>query len=526
MSDSKTIAGVRTDHKRRYTFPWLAVLGLVTLIWLGLVLAASLNYPGNQFVFLLFVASYTLMLAIAFPRPRLYGYTFLAAFLFLGFCLKSVAYLGLGMALVEPTGSFDGSGYAWDSALSPAIAGSVAVIAIRLLHLVFFRSQSKAASPLGLPPPPWYMRLRIPVLVASVAGLVLINMLNLVFALYQIGISPRLVPPGHLSVLIEWLFVIGLAMWASTLVGWEAQVSPGRFGSILLIPLGEAFGSVSTLSRSWYLFRGISYLLVAAEFPTFFRTHLARHWRLVLLVLLPVGFAAYLTGVSLLRIAVYPVDFQVPGAAASASPAPSPTPAVRPQVLQVPGQVTNTRLQLAARELGLLVVGRWIGIEGTMAVSSYQGLSYDFFQRALTEEPSMGESALYQRLAGSYRTTNSFVFLTTPGAIAVLYYSGSLPVVAIGMAIITALLISFEMAAARLLRNAFTVSIVAMSVANAIAQMQFPYLFGVFLLEQAVAVAALVLISRVTWSRSSRVLESALPSERAPRRRATINAGR
>jgi hypothetical protein len=125
----------------------------------------------------------------------------------------------------------------------------------------------------------------------------------------------------------------------------------------------------------------------------------------------------------------------------------------------------------------------------------------------------VGESALYQGIAGSYRTPNGFVFLTTPGAIAVLDYSGSLPAVAVGMAFLTALLISFEIAASRLLGNAFTLSLVAVNLANAIAQMQFPYVFLVFLIEQAVAVAALALISRIIWTGKSPIHQSAQPSE-------------
>jgi len=487
---------------------------------MALVLAATLAYPGNRFLFLIFVFVYMSMAALIFPKPRLYGYTFLAAFLFLGFCAKSIAYLGLGIALIEPTGKFDGSGHAWDSALLPAIAGSAAVITIRLIHLVMFGGAHEARSPFGSPPPAWYVRMRFPILAASFVGFVVLNGLNFVLAFYQIGVTPKLVLPAHLSVIMEWLFVGGFAMWVATLVGWEAQVRSGRFGSLLLVALGEAVASVSTLSRAAYLFRGLSYLLVSAEFPAFFRAQLTRRWRLLFVVLVPVGLAVSIAIVSLLRFGSYAAYFQAslaapgstvaeiasPGLTASRSP--SSTIALRQEVLAVgptpsptagkpPAPITNTRSQEAEREIGLLVVGRWIGIEGTMAVSSYPGLSVDTFRHALTESPSAGEAAFYQRLAGStYHTTGQYEFLTTPGAIAILYYSGSLAIVALGMGLLTALLIAFEMVTSRLSENALTVSIVAMTLANAIAQVQFPYLFFVFLVEQLVAVTVLGLLSR------------------------------
>jgi hypothetical protein len=512
MNNLKTIPHFRTEHSQRLTLVLRICLGLASVIWMALVLAATMAYSGNRFEFLVFALLFMVMVALAIPRPRLYGYTLLAAFLFLGFCAKSVAYLALGIALVEPTGGFDGSGHAWDSALLPAIAGSAGVITIRVVHLATRMSERKADSPFGLRPPAWYQWMRIPVLAASFAGFVVLNGLNLVLALYQIGVIPKLVLPAHLSVVVEWLFVAGLAMWAATLIGWEAQVRSSRLGSLFLIPFGEALASVSTLSRSSYLFRAISYLLVAAEFPGFFRARLTRRWRVLFLVIVPVGLAIAIAGVSLLRISVYPVDSAQTPAIAGASPGASTGSTSSPPAIGNPTPVAQgTRLQFAVREVGLLIVGRWIGIEGTMAVSSHPGLGVDTLRRALTESPSVGEASFYQHLSGSaYHTTGQYEFLTTPGAIAILDYSGSLAVVATGMGLITALLIAFEMAASRLLGNALTVSIVAMTLANAAVQMQFPYLFFVFLVEQAVALLALGLISRGIWRDGAGVHKTAM----------------
>lgn len=498
MNDLETTPGF-AKHGRRLASVARICSGLAAVVWVVLVVAATRAYPGNRFEFLVFIFLYTVMAALALPRPRLYGYTLLAGFLFLGFCAKSVAYLGLGIALVEPTGRFDGSGHAWDSALLPAIAGSAAVLTIRLVHLVTRRSESEAHSPFALPPPAWFLRMRIPVLVASIVGVVLLNGLNLVVAFYQIGVIPRLALPAHLSVIAQWLFVAGMAMWAATLVGWQAQPGSKRFHSALLIPFGEALASVSTLSRSAYLFRALSYLLVVANFPGLFRSLLTRRSQVLFLVMVPVGLVVAIATVSLLRVAVYPLDSsQTPAIAARPTPTPLATAVPTPTpTSSAPVPNTTSRLGFVFREIGLLVVGRWIGIEGTMAVSSYPGLGLDTFRRALTESPSAGEGAFYQRLSGSsYHTSSRYEFLTTPGAIAILDYSGSLVVVAIGMALITALLIAFEMAASRLLGNALTVSIVALTLVNAVVQMQFPYLFFVFLVEQAVALAALGALSR------------------------------
>ncbi|MHB8502278.1 MAG: hypothetical protein ACYDHE_15220 [Candidatus Acidiferrales bacterium] len=493
---------LKNGHRSRFVY--LGALGIVGAAWVALVTDAARHYPGQRPLFLLFIVAYVLMALLALPRPRLYVYTFLAAFLFLGFCAKAVAYFALAMALVEPTGSFDGSGRDWDAALVPAIVGCASVILIRFVHLITFRRRRGAA--LAATAPRWYHRRRIPILVASVSGLVALNVVNLLAAFYQIGVSPRVVLPAHLNVPIEWLFVNGLAMWAATLVGWEAGLVSNRLGPALLIPLAEAVAASSTLSRAAYLFRALPYLLVVEEFPAFFRARLSGRWGALFIVLVPVGLAISLAAVSVLRITVYPLVSQVtPVTVSGATPVPSvpPTaiatvPAATPAATTgLQGGTADPRLRYVGREIGLLIIGRWIGLEGTMSVSSYPQLSLDLLSRALRENPAAGESSIYQHVSGSsYQTTDKYVFLTTPGAIGVLYYSGSSIVLFVGMALLTSLLFFFEVVASYGLANKFSVSIVAIALANAVAQMDFPYLFFVLIVEQSVAVLALSLMGR------------------------------
>ena len=119
-----------------------------------------------------------------------------------------------------------------------------------------------------------------------------------------------------------------------------------------------------------------------------------------------------------------------------------------------------------------------------MTLSSYPQLGADLFEQSLREDPSTGETSLYQRMAGSYYKTDSqFNFGTTPGVIAVLSYSGSAVLVFVGLSSITALLVLVEVAAKRLVRNPFVVSMAGLILANAISQMNFPYLFVIFLFE-------------------------------------------
>ena len=506
MKTAARVTGIRPRDWHRLGYATsLAIVGLVSLL---LVIAAARKYPGDRQVFVAFILAYVSMAVLAVPKPRSYGYSFLAAFLFLGFCAKTVAYFALGIALVEPTGAFNGSGTAWDAALVPATVGGAAVIIVRVIHLAVFRKRTGVTTPVGVHAPRWYVTRRIPILVVSGGILLALSAVNLAVAFYQVGVSPKVVLPFHLSAPVEWLFVIGFAMWAATLVGWETGVQSTRLGVILLIPLAEAVVSLVTLSRAAYLFRALPYLAVVSEFPAFFRAQLTRRARTVVAALMVLGLVVSLGAVSFLRVAVYPLVSQAPPSPISTAtptvPTVTPTVTARPTATSgLQGGLQDPRLRFVGRELSLLIVGRWIGIEGTMSVSSHSGLSLNFFERALRENPATGESAIYQHISGaSYQTTSNYVFLTTPGPIAVLYYSGSLIVVFAGAALLTLLLISLEVVASNLLRNSFTVSIAALAVANAIAQMDFPYLFMVFVVEQVVAVLALAMLSRNSFRKA------------------------
>ena len=105
-------------------------------------------------------------------------------------------------------------------------------------------------------------------------------------------------------------------------------------------------------------------------------------------------------------------------------------------------------------------------------------------------------------MAGSYYKTDSqFNFGTTPGVIAVLSYSGSAVLVFVGLSSITALLVLVEVAAKRLVRNPFVVSMAGLILANAISQMNFPYLFVIFLFELS---GTLLLLGFLEASRGAR----------------------
>ncbi len=120
-----------------------------------------------------------------------------------------------------------------------------------------------------------------------------------------------------------------------------------------------------------------------------------------------------------------------------------------------------------------LVVDRWIGLEGVMAVSSYSEKNYKLLFDAITEKRSIGSSTKFQKIAKShYQWTDANVwqFASLPGAAAFFYLSGSLWLVILGMAVFALLLQLIEHFIFGLTSNPLLCSILGLTLANTISQ--------------------------------------------------------
>ena len=120
-----------------------------------------------------------------------------------------------------------------------------------------------------------------------------------------------------------------------------------------------------------------------------------------------------------------------------------------------------------------LAVDRWIGLEGVMAVHAYPGKSSKLLLDAAKEKREIGKTTKFQEISNShYRRMDSTVwqFASLPGAAAFFYFSGSLWVVALGMAIFTLILQVCEQIIFKLTFNPLLCSMFGLTMANTITQ--------------------------------------------------------
>lgn len=454
---------------RRERFASLS-LGVVLV---GVTLGALARYPGSAGPFLVFSLCFFALLAACLPRPRLYGYTFLAAFMTLGFWLKVVVQSIWPADFLEPIGDFANTSDEWDRALTTMSCAALAVVLTRCAHLWWARRSGAQAPALG-EAPAWFARWRVPLWNTSLALVLAVNAANLHFAFYQIGVNTKWLLPFRMHTALAWLVNCGFALWIATLAWWEFRREPQHLANALFAALGEAFlSSIAAFSRSVYLVHAAPYWL--AVFETWAQMkHVLERRRVILLVagfLLLFVFSVAI--VFLLRASTYPLHDRSVGG-------------------------------MMGRELPQLIVRRWVGLEGVLAAGSSADRGSELLQDALRDSPKLGGASLYQRIAKMQHPaddTSQFTFLTNAGPVAILLLSASNWVVALGMAAIALVMILTEMAAGRWLGNPFLLGVAGAAMANVVVQTTFFYLTAAFFLELWVSLAVIAALQNLSSQR-------------------------
>jgi hypothetical protein len=348
---------------------------------------------------------------------------------------------------------------------------------------------------------------------------------------------------------------LGVALWIAMLIHWEEMARGESPGRALIAPLIEApVATVSALSRGIYLFHVLPYGLVLLDDRQDLWRKLSRRRLGGLAALTVVGFVLSLGATSALRLAVFPQAVPVPTGSAptldaqqmvaatsrsaesprrlaarvldwrtidarrlapvrsSASYAKRRRPETSGTTTESPRLPVARVLNLAAVEASrfgsqrvafmvhqvfTLFTDRWTGLEGVMAVSAYDKLGWGLFSSALRESPGAGQHAKYQLIARAnlvYANYPGFTFLSLPGVVGILDYSGSLIVVLLGMALITSVLLTLEWLTLHFTSNPYLAAMSGVAMANELAEASFPYLVGTFfvlLIASLACIAAL-----------------------------------
>lgn len=445
-------------------------------IFLALATASLVTHSGSLAVLAAFHGCFFLLLALALPQPRSYFYFFFSAFLFLGFWPKVVMQIVWDPGFIDPVGDFSGTAEEWDAAFIAAIAGAAGLIIVRLGQLILARRKAPPSPHRTLPLPDWYERFRGWIWAATLAGMILLNVLNFYYSLFQIGVNPKIVLPYKLNVPAAWLINVGFALWIAALLHWEQMMRTPRLATALLAPILEAMtSSIGTLSRLTYPLHTLPHCLTVLSQWSALRAHFPRRKVLQLAATFLLCFVFSIYAVFWLRVNIY---YYIP-----------PEVSVRKQVHRT-----------IAYQLPHLFVQRWIGLEGVLVASTAKDRNTDLLVQVMTTDPKLGTKSLYQQLAKVHYFSDNpqqFTFLANAGIVGLLLFSGSLAVVTAGIALIMFLLLAIEAWIVRALANDYFRSIAGAFAANVLVQTTFPYLTMIFFLQLCVAILFVAGLQRI-----------------------------
>lgn len=447
-----------------------AITIVLTLAWVSLFLSGLQHYVGSKTLFTLFSLVSLALLFSGLYRTASFGYLFLSVFMWLGFWFKlTTNFLLLGyFPFGESVGNFNSSADAWDMVLYVAMAGSLGLILggeiCRAFRPKIYARVEWARAP------SWYHAVRkwlwVCIIVATIVGAVF----NTIFGIHQVGVAPRTFLPWPTHALLAWFLNIGAALMIAVLVCWDVALRK-NIGLPVYAMLGEAFiTTVSIISRAAFSFHVISQVIAMYQRKDITQQYSRKQ---LLFFVAAVAFLLFssIAAVSFLR------DFQYAGSMATPAPEPVSVSTLASKNASTlpaepdgqPGKMVSSFRWILIHQL---VVNRWIGIEGAMAISSYAEKNNTLLGSMLVEKREIGKVTAYQEVSKSgYQTPDAkFQFGSMPGMSGFLYYSGSLWVVFAGMIGIAIFVFLSERIIFWMTSNPIICSLYGMFLANTVAQ--------------------------------------------------------
>lgn len=367
--------------------------------------AALKNYPGKWYVYILFTIALNVLLFFGFRKNKLFFDTFIGILFWLGFWLKLSVRVGfMDGKFYERVGAFDFSGASYDHALFVSTCGALALLMASVIREKWIFKYPLHKENIGLNGLfMFYKRHRKIVLIGFVALFITISFTNVYFGIYQKGMKSLITLPFGLKGIYSWLLLFGATSISAILLNFDLNLKKSSYLVVLLSLLESFFSSMSMLSRGMVI--NVSSLALGA-YETLKNNILASKFRLMLFstFMFFILFSCSIVAVTHLRAHNFSNGNY--------------------------GHA-NFNLKNVPGTTKILVLDRWVGLEGVMAVSSSEKLGWDLWEKAWNEKYFDYGTSLYDLdiIKSSYSEIDSSIlhFVSMPGILAFFYYPGSLP---------------------------------------------------------------------------------------------------
>jgi len=379
----------------------------IVLFWIGvLVLGAvsSVHYPGSVWIYIAFTVVSNLLIYIGFREKAIFFDAFIGVLLWLGFWLKYSIHISfMDGYFKQAHGTFNGSSAAAsDNVLLISSCGLSAFVLASLVrsHFIFNYPKPNNGVTLNTKLVEAYSRYRWVIVAAFVFFVLGVTVSNAWLGVYQRGEVPRTVLPYGLGGIYAWLLLFGMASFAAVVLHCEHVIQRGNLWLGTLVVLFEGFASsVSLLSRGMVLNVGsVFYGLLRSV--RYHRVDFKLRFYVIIALAFSVLFVTSVLLVNYLRINL-----------------------VNPETT-VSVMASNDFTKITD-----LVIDRWVGVEGVMAVANYPNQGWGLWRSAWSERYDVHKTSFFDLnlIDTPYKKTDTRYkhSISLPGIIAFFFYPGS-----------------------------------------------------------------------------------------------------
>ncbi len=408
------------------------------------------KYNGNKINYLSFSIISNFLIFFAIRKNAIFFETFFSLLLWLGFWFKLTCTIGLSDGVFrEGVGTFDYSTKSFDEVLFVSQIGIISfIISGYLRQLLLFKYPEK----LNLPnlKKNFFIFGRKKIWIIYVFFFIFIAFINFYLKIYQKGLIPIYDINFLLSGIFKWLLLFGMAAISATLIFYEYNFYKKFFLiSALIIIVETFFTSFSMLSRgmifnAFALIYGIYKYSKVVNDPNNFSYYIKSFLLILILFYISVSSVNYLRS-----------NFFYVGKSAEFTKKLYDEKKSQDNVKKIMSLKHNNS------EIIFLLINRWVGIDGVMAVvSKKELLSFPFLISSFQERAKSDLPTFYELTFGleSMNTYDNELYEnvkgnTLPGILAFLYYSGSYFILFIGIFVLSIIASYIEFLSFRLSSN-------------------------------------------------------------------------
>ncbi|MFT5519468.1 MAG: hypothetical protein ACI9IA_000048 [Enterobacterales bacterium] len=387
----------------------------VSLPIICLFIMGVLEYPGDVTYYIIFSVVSNTLLYFGFRENAIFFDAFIGVLLWLGFWLKfSFRLVFLEATFNDPIGIFSGTASEFDYAMLVCSVGLFALIlasAVREKFIFCYKEKMYFNEDASLFL--FYKNNRVCLLLLFLLVVVVVSASNLYLGIYQRGTIPKTVLPYGLGGVYSWLLLFGLSSFSALIIWYELILKKKTIFLVIFIALIESFFScVSLLSRAMVI---NSSSLLYGYYKTLRLNKIVFSKRYCAII-----FCVFFI---LFAISVYSVNYMRLNAVTKLAPG---------EVMSETTKATET-----ISSVNVLLIDRWVGIEGVLAVSSYNNKGWELWNRAWQEKILYDRASIYDADIALPQNINpdfsKHHFLSVPGVIAFWFYPGSFMFLMLGM---------------------------------------------------------------------------------------------